>query len=71
MLAEWSVAPDYIVANWTEELLELMLEKLIERKKRETAAIRGRSYEPETTDRVVSDAQMFNMLGVEVKRNVN
>ena len=35
MMTEWHVTPDYIVNNWTDELLDLMIEKLAERKKRE------------------------------------
>jgi len=42
LLTEWHITPDYIVNNWTDELLELMLEKLIERKKKESDAIKGR-----------------------------
>ena len=30
-MAEWHVTPDYIINNWTEELLNLMLEKRAER----------------------------------------
>jgi len=40
-MAEWHVTPDYIVNNWTEELLELMVKKLVERKHRETGALSG------------------------------
>ena len=29
------MSPDYIVNNWTDELLQLMVEKLVERKERE------------------------------------
>lgn len=35
MMREWHVTPDYIANNWTEELITLMLEKLVERKERE------------------------------------
>ena len=38
-MAEWHTTPDYIVNNWADELLELMGEKLAERKKRERWAI--------------------------------
>lgn len=31
-MAEWHLPPDYIVDNWTDELLELMIEKMVERK---------------------------------------
>ncbi len=34
-MSEWHLPPDYIVNNWTDELLDLMVEKLIERKERE------------------------------------
>ena len=34
-MTEWHVTPDYIVNNWTDELFDLMVEKFIERKKRE------------------------------------
>jgi len=37
LLAEWHITPDYIVAHWTDELLDLMTEKLVERKARESA----------------------------------
>jgi len=33
LLSEWHITPEYIINNWTEELLNLMLEKLVERKK--------------------------------------
>ena len=33
-MAEWGVTPDYIENNWTDELLQLMLDKLIERRTR-------------------------------------
>jgi len=42
-MSEWHVTPDYIVNNWTDELLDLMLEKLVERKKRELDAVKGRN----------------------------
>ena len=40
-MAEWHVPPDYIVNNWTEEQLNLYVEKLVERKERETSAVRS------------------------------
>jgi len=30
---EWGLDPVYIVNNWTDELLDLMIEKLVKRKK--------------------------------------
>lgn len=32
-MSEWHLPPDYIVSNWTDELLDLMIEKMVERKK--------------------------------------
>ncbi len=37
-MTEWHLPPDYIVNNWTDELLDLMLGKLVERKAREVQA---------------------------------
>ncbi len=31
MMSEWHVTPDYIVNNWTDELLDLMIKKRNER----------------------------------------
>ena len=42
-MVEWHTTPDYIINNWTHELLDLMVRKLGERKERELAAIQGRS----------------------------
>ena len=39
-MVEWHITPDYIVNNWTDELLELMSEKLRDRKEREAKAMR-------------------------------
>ena len=64
MMAEWHVTPDYIVNNWTEELLDLMVQKLAERKQKESEAMKS------GTDKKVSDKALFNRMGknVEVKR---
>ena len=35
MMVEWHLPPDHIVNNWTDELLNLMVEKMVERKQRE------------------------------------
>ena len=71
-MAEWHVTPDYVTANWTDELLHLMLEKLMERKGRESEAIEGVRGRPrgEKKEGVVSDDMLFAMMGdnVEVKR---
>ena len=38
-MVEWHTTPDYIVNNWTDELFELMVVKMVERKKRESDAM--------------------------------
>ena len=68
-MAEWHVTPDYVVANWTDELLQLMLEKLIERKDKQAKAIeevRGRHI---SGGQEIEDTTLFKMMGdnVEVK----
>ena len=50
LLAEWHITPDYIVNNWTDELLSLMCEKLSERKERELEAIKGRKNKTTSVD---------------------
>jgi len=51
-MSEWHVTPDYITNNWTDELFDLMVEKLIERKNRETSAIKN-------PEKPVESEQMF------------
>ncbi len=62
MMSEWHVTPEYIINNWTDELLDLMLEKLIERKSQT-------SKEPESPK--VSDELLFaqanNLIKVDKK----
>lgn len=41
LMSEWHIAPDYIVNHWTDELLDLMIEKLAERKEREAQAVQS------------------------------
>jgi hypothetical protein len=73
LLCEWHLTPDYILANWTDELFNLMVDKLVDRKERETAAMRGTSRE-HSTDNKVSDLSLFaqagNLIKV-VKKNGN
>jgi len=45
-MCEWHVTPDYIVNNWTDELFDLMVHKLKERKKREVDALSGTPPKP-------------------------
>ena len=61
------MTPDYIVAHWTEELLELMTEKLVERKKRETRIMKG---EEPGGDAKVSDSELFARMGVKVDKKL-
>ena len=63
-MSEWHVTPDYIVNNWTDELLNLMVEKMVERKKQALEA-RGSPLKP--TDSVVSDKTLFAQLGKKIK----
>lgn len=62
-MAEWHITPDYIVNNWTDELLDLMVEKLIERKTREQQAMKGKSTEPNK----ISDTELFNQARNKIK----
>lgn len=69
-MAEWHITPDYIINNWTDELLDLMCEKLAERKKREMNAIKGKAQDipnlsPGTE--VVNDIELFRRMGIKVK----
>jgi len=49
-------------------MLQVMVEKLVERKQRINDAITGRSSEPSHSgDRVVSDSALFAQLGDKVK----
>ncbi len=58
MLAEWGLTPEYIVNNWTEELLNLMMQKLAERKGLSSNGAGDRG-------RVGSQSSRKNMVSVE------
>jgi len=60
MLSEWHLSPDYIINNWTDELLNLMIEKLAERKgpKEDTK---------DKPDTKVSDTALFHAMGDNVE----
>ena len=62
-MSEWHLPPDYIVSNWTDELLNLMVDKLAERKERESAAY------TKGGDKTVPEEQLFrdakNLIKVE------
>lgn len=62
-MVEWHVTPDYIVSNWTDELFNLMVEKLIERKKRERLG----SSTPLRNQGMVSDKELFARAGHLIK----
>jgi len=66
LLAEWHITPDYIVSNWTDELLELMVKKLTDRKQREMGAVEH--IKPQSNNKVVSDETLFGQLGKKIKR---
>ena len=59
-MIEWHLDPVYIVNNWTNELLSLMIEKMIERKKRESDAIK----KPEQVSDEMFFAQASNLIKV-------
>lgn len=63
MMTEWHIAPDYIVANWTDELLSLMVDKLNERKEHEVKAVREASDSRRTEkagNEQVSSEELFS-----------
>ena len=64
-MVEWGITPDYIVNNWDEDLLNLMLEKLSQRKQKEQEAIQGRGRNLGKT--IVSDTELFTQLGQSIK----
>lgn len=43
MMVEWGLDPITIIDRWTDEMMDLMLDKLIDRKKREASAIESAS----------------------------
>ena len=58
-MSEWHLSPDYIVNNWTDELLNLMIEKLSARYERQNPS--GRAGQGE--DQWVSEETLFAELG--------
>jgi len=62
LLAEWHITPDYIVNNWTDELLNLMIEKLTERKGKESKAMKSTSSDSGK----VSDDELLAKMGIKV-----
>jgi len=66
-LTEWHLPPGYIIENWTDELLALMCEKLVERKQREADAIKGTSSDGGDTPREVSVDELLHTAGSFIK----
>lgn len=65
MLAEWHLDPLYIVDNWTDEMLELMVNALAKRHKMLSDAYSGKHPEPEI--RRVADSALFRQMGNKIK----
>ena len=61
-MVEWHTTPDYIVNNWTDELFELMVLKMVERKNKETEAMNKASGK-----QVTSDSSSLRQMGSMVK----
>jgi len=55
--------PDYIVANWTDELLDLMIAKLVIRKDKLIEAAKSGGNPNQT----VSDMELFRQMGDNIK----
>ena len=67
-MSEWKLTPDYIVNNWTDELLELMVVSLGKRKKREFESVQGNaSALHNANSRTVSDVELFRMAGGKIR----
>ena len=62
MLTEWHIDPVYINANWTDEMLQVMLEKLVARKKRINDAMLGNQG-----DDIVSEETLLAQMGNKVQ----
>ena len=61
------MTPEYIVDTWTREKLDLMVEKLNERKMRKVQAGGDSSGSRGRGDRMVSDSQLFQAAGGLIK----
>ena len=61
-MTEWHLPPDYITSNWTDELLDLMVNKLVERKEREKRVMDSGGKH------TVSDNELFSRAGHLIKR---
>lgn len=66
LLAKWYLPPDYIIDNWTDEMLQLMTLKFMKRVEAIQESLpdsSGSSYEDV---RRVSDISLFNRLGIKI-----
>jgi hypothetical protein len=57
LLAEWHLPPDHIISKWSTEMLTLMTDKLVERKKMQSGTARNNT---------VSDSEFFSQAGIKV-----
>lgn len=64
ILAEWHIDPIVISDTWTDEMLQLMLEKLVDRKERLNRTL----SEGDSAGDEVPDETFFSQLGSRVKR---
>ncbi len=65
-MSEWHLSPDYIINNWTDELFDLMVEKLVDRKKKESG-VNSDTKKHQPTQAKVSDKALFHSMGKMVK----
>lgn len=65
LLAKWYLPPDYIIDNWTDEILQLMTEKFMKRIETIQKELPSGLYEGVRT---VSDIALFNQLGIKVHK---
>lgn len=66
-MAEWHLPPDYILDNWTDELLDLMVEKLVGRKEREAQEVKPTSLPGDSGGAKVPDSVLFARAGNLIK----
>ena len=61
-MVEWRLTPEYILENWSNEKLNIMVEKLVERKQREADAYSGKS----SVGNSMPEDQFFKQAGIKV-----
>ena len=62
-MSEWHITPDYIVNNWTDELFDLMVEKLVDRKDKEKIHSKPKSLPGKRALSPDAAVQQFSELG--------